>query len=133
MQAAGLVPIVEPEVLIDGPHGSAVFAEVSERVISQCVAKLWQHNVLLEGCLLKPQMIIAVSHAGVELQFGCCCLQQLVPGMHACMHAFSSIQQVTLSALNALQCSRAVDDIWVDCQPVELLCMVNIWHMQQST
>eukprot|EP00877_Chromochloris_zofingiensis_P013601 jgi/Chrzof1/8495/Cz03g13070.t1_FBA1[v5.2] len=60
-QAAGLVPIVEPEVLIDGPHGSAVFAEVSERVISQCVAKLWQHNVLLEGCLLKPQMIIAGS------------------------------------------------------------------------
>lgn len=64
-QAAGLVPIVEPELLIDGDHDQAAFAAASERVISRCVAHLWQKNVLLEGCLLKPQMIIpGADYAG---------------------------------------------------------------------
>lgn len=35
-QAAGLVPIVEPEILIDGPHDAQTFADVSERVIQRC-------------------------------------------------------------------------------------------------
>jgi fructose-bisphosphate aldolase class I len=57
-QSVGLVPIVEPEVLIDGGHSLQQFADVSERVISACVAQLWRRGVLLEGCLLKPQMMI---------------------------------------------------------------------------
>lgn len=57
-QAAGLVPIVEPELLIDGEHDQAAFAAASERVISACVAQLWRQGVLLEGMLLKPQMIL---------------------------------------------------------------------------
>ncbi|PSC75875.1 fructose-1,6-bisphosphate aldolase [Micractinium conductrix] len=65
IQAAGLVPIVEPELLIDGSHDAAAFAAASERVISRCVAQLWQKNVLLEGVLLKPQMIIpGADHPG---------------------------------------------------------------------
>ncbi|KAG1664120.1 hypothetical protein FOA52_011943 [Chlamydomonas sp. UWO 241] len=57
-QAAGLVPIVEPEILIDGAHGIERSQEVTERVLSACTAALWRHNVLLEGCILKPQMVI---------------------------------------------------------------------------
>eukprot|EP00882_Tetradesmus_deserticola_P012056 GHRQ01012770.1.p2 GENE.GHRQ01012770.1~~GHRQ01012770.1.p2 ORF type:complete len:178 (+),score=55.05 GHRQ01012770.1:560-1093(+) len=60
-QAAGLVPIVEPEVLIDGAHSAAEFGRVSERVIGATVAQLWRQGVQLEGCLLKPQMIIKVG------------------------------------------------------------------------
>lgn len=37
-----------------------VFGEVSERVISATVVQLWRKGVQLEGCLLKPQMIIPV-------------------------------------------------------------------------
>jgi len=62
-QAAGLVPIVEPEILIQGPHSAQVFGGVTERVIGATVAQLWQKNVQLEGCLLKPQMVIPVSTA----------------------------------------------------------------------
>ncbi|PRW44409.1 fructose-1,6-bisphosphate aldolase [Chlorella sorokiniana] len=57
-QAQGLVPIVEPELLIDGDHSLAQFADASTRVISRCVAHLWQKNVVLEATLLKPQMCI---------------------------------------------------------------------------
>jgi fructose-bisphosphate aldolase class 1 len=41
-QAAGLVPIVEPEILIEGDHDIATAAAVSARVICRCVARLWQ-------------------------------------------------------------------------------------------
>ncbi|KAI7844816.1 hypothetical protein COHA_001695 [Chlorella ohadii] len=64
-QAQGLVPIVEPELLIDGDHTLAQFAEASTRVISRCVAHLWQKNVVLEATLLKPQMCIpGADHTG---------------------------------------------------------------------
>eukprot|EP00798_Chlamydomonas_sp_ICE-L_P016275 gene16275-22455_t len=56
-QAAGLVPIVEPEILIDGDHSPQRFQEVTEKVISECVSAMWKHSVLLEGVLLKPQMV----------------------------------------------------------------------------
>lgn len=60
-QAARLVPIVEPEILIEGPHSAAVFGGVTERVIGATMAQMWQKGVQLEGCLLKPQMVIPVS------------------------------------------------------------------------
>jgi Fructose-bisphosphate aldolase class-I len=46
-QAAGLVPIVEPEILIEGSHNIATAAAVSARVISRCVAHLWQQVALM--------------------------------------------------------------------------------------
>ena len=55
----GLVPIVEPEILIDGDHSIQTSADVSHRVISACVAALWQQpGICLEAVLLKPQMCI---------------------------------------------------------------------------
>lgn len=62
-QAAGLVPIVEPELLMEGNHSAAEFGATSERVIGETIAALWREGVQLEGCLLKPQMIIAVRGA----------------------------------------------------------------------
>jgi len=56
-QANGLVPIVEPEVLMDGGHSIEFAAEVTEKVIAACYKKLSDHKVLLEGTLLKPNMV----------------------------------------------------------------------------
>eukprot|EP01026_Neomeris_dumetosa_P034768 TRINITY_DN27864_c0_g1_i2.p1 TRINITY_DN27864_c0_g1~~TRINITY_DN27864_c0_g1_i2.p1 ORF type:complete len:251 (-),score=27.26 TRINITY_DN27864_c0_g1_i2:291-1043(-) len=62
---SGLVPIVEPEILIDGDHDITKFAQVSEQVLTTCITHLWKQNVVLEACLLKPQMIIAgADHPG---------------------------------------------------------------------
>jgi len=56
-QNHGLVPIVEPEVLVDGTHDIKECAEKSERVFHQVFRSLHNHGVLLEGILLKPNMI----------------------------------------------------------------------------
>jgi len=56
-QNAGLVPIVEPEILTDGAHTIDVCAEVSERVFAACQKALIDHKIILEGCLLKPNMV----------------------------------------------------------------------------
>lgn len=50
---------MEPEILIDGDHSIQTSADVSQRVISACVAALWQQpGISLEATLLKPQMCI---------------------------------------------------------------------------
>ena len=57
-QEAGLVPIVEPEVLMDGGHALAQCAEVTEEVLHRTFAELRAQGVLLEGMLLKPNMVL---------------------------------------------------------------------------
>ncbi|CAD7939349.1 unnamed protein product [Amoebophrya sp. A25] len=56
-QAAGLVPIVEPEVIPDGTHGIEICAQATELALAATFAGLAKHGVLLEGCLLKPNMV----------------------------------------------------------------------------
>lgn len=56
-QENGLVPIVEPEILTDGSHSIEKCAEVSERVLAATYKALNEHKVLLEGSLLKPNMV----------------------------------------------------------------------------
>jgi fructose-bisphosphate aldolase class I len=58
-QEAGVVPIVEPEVLMDGDHTIARSAQVTEAVLHAVFAKLLDHRVLLEGVVLKPNMVLA--------------------------------------------------------------------------
>merc|ERR1712032_511812 len=58
-QDAGLVPIVEPEILIDGDHDIQTTAKVQERVITTVYKKLQECGVMLEGTLLKPSMTVA--------------------------------------------------------------------------
>jgi fructose-bisphosphate aldolase class I len=57
-QAQGIVPIVEPEVLIDGDHTLERCHEVSEAVLSEVFRALARHRVLLEGMVLKPSMVL---------------------------------------------------------------------------
>nr|CAB3472475.1 unnamed protein product [Digitaria exilis] len=56
-QDNGLVPIVEPEILLDGDHGIDRTLEVAEKVWSEVFFYLAQNNVLFEGILLKPSMV----------------------------------------------------------------------------
>ena len=56
-QENGLVPIVEPEILTDGSHTIEKCAEVTEKVLAATYKALNEQGVLLEGSLLKPNMV----------------------------------------------------------------------------
>jgi fructose-bisphosphate aldolase class I len=56
-QQNGLVPIIEPEILQDGSHSIEVCAKVSERVFSAVMKAMLDHNLIIEGTLLKPNMV----------------------------------------------------------------------------
>jgi fructose-bisphosphate aldolase class I len=57
-QEAGLVPIVEPEVLMDGDHTLEVCRKVTEEVLRNVFIQLNCQRVLLEGMILKPNMVL---------------------------------------------------------------------------
>lgn len=57
MQQNGLVPIVEPEILQDGDHDIETCAKVSERVLAAVMKELINQHCLIEGLLLKPNMV----------------------------------------------------------------------------
>lgn len=56
-QESGLVPIVEPEILLDGEHGIERTFEVAQNVWAEVFFYLAQNNVLFDGILLKPSMV----------------------------------------------------------------------------
>ncbi len=69
-QQAQIVPIVEPEVLMDGDHDIDRCFAVTERVLKTTFNELFDAHVMLEGMVLKPNMVISgkkcASRAGVE-------------------------------------------------------------------
>jgi fructose-bisphosphate aldolase class I len=58
-QEANIVPIVEPEVLMDGAHDIDQCASVTEWVLKEVFQQLYYNRVVLEGSVLKPNMVIA--------------------------------------------------------------------------
>ena len=58
VQECGMVPIVEPEVLMDGNHSAKVCYEKTSEVIKKCFEELIFHNIDLTGVILKPNMIL---------------------------------------------------------------------------
>ncbi|PSF11637.1 class I fructose-bisphosphate aldolase [Marinobacter shengliensis] len=63
-QSMGIVPIVEPEVLIDGNHSIERAAEVSEDVLLEVFKALHRHRVDLETMVLKPSMVTPGKETG---------------------------------------------------------------------
>ena len=57
-QEAGIVPMVEPEVIMDGDHTIEVSYEVHEAVLRSLFNALYEQNVMLEGTILKASMVI---------------------------------------------------------------------------
>ena len=65
-QDAELVPIVEPEVLMDGNHTIERCYEVSERTLKKVFEELAHEDVYLPGILLKPNMVVSGSECSVQ-------------------------------------------------------------------
>jgi fructose-bisphosphate aldolase class I len=59
VQECGMVPIVEPEVLMDGDHSAEDCLNITSNVIKKCFEELMLHNIDLSGVILKPNMILA--------------------------------------------------------------------------
>ena len=62
-QEAQIVPIVEPEVIMDGDHSIARCEEVTAAALDSVFAELRAHRVALEGMVLKPNMVISGTKA----------------------------------------------------------------------
>ena len=58
VQEAKMVPIIEPEVLMDGDHGIKKCYEITTKVLKECYKELKLHKVNLKGTILKPNMIL---------------------------------------------------------------------------
>jgi len=58
VQESKMVPIVEPEVLMDGDHDIKKCYEITSKVLKECYNELKLHNVNLKGTILKPNMIL---------------------------------------------------------------------------
>jgi fructose-bisphosphate aldolase class I len=69
-QEGGLVPIVEPEVLMDGAHDINLCAGVTEATLHKVFEEMYAQGVAMEGSILKPNMVISgtdcPTQAGVE-------------------------------------------------------------------
>jgi fructose-bisphosphate aldolase class I len=58
-QEAGIVPMVEPEVLMDGDHDIDTCYDVTEATLRSLFGALYEHNVMLEGTILKASMVVS--------------------------------------------------------------------------
>jgi fructose-bisphosphate aldolase, class I len=112
-QEAGLVPIVEPEVLMDGDHDIRRCADVTAAALKALYAALFEHCVYIEGTLLKPNMVISgkdcPQQAGPEEIAAATvrCFRQVVPaavpGIVFLSGGQSSAQATeNLNAMNAM-------------------------------
>src|SRR5688500_14510868 len=86
-QEQGLVPMVEPEVLMDGSHDIETCYEVTEVTLRSLFDALYQHNVMLEGTILKASMVVpgkdCAEQASVEevAESTLMCLKSAVPAI----------------------------------------------------
>ncbi|HTO03110.1 MAG TPA: class I fructose-bisphosphate aldolase [Opitutus sp.] len=84
-QEAGLVPVVEPEVLMDGGHTLARHYEVTEATLRTLFVELAKHRVHLEGLLLKVNMVLSGTTCPAQAtvmeaaQATCRCMRRTVP------------------------------------------------------
>ena len=65
-QENDIVPIVEPEVLMDGAHSIERCEQVTEAVLARVFQELFEHRVMLEGMVLKPNMVISGKKAATR-------------------------------------------------------------------
>jgi fructose-bisphosphate aldolase, class I len=112
-QAAQIVPIVEPEVLMDGDHDIDRCADVTEWVLKETFQQLYYQRVALEGIVLKPNMAIpgkkSAKKASVEevaektVKLLRACVPAAVPGI-AFLSGGQSDEEATahLDAMNKL-------------------------------
>ncbi|HSE88252.1 MAG TPA: class I fructose-bisphosphate aldolase, partial [Candidatus Binatia bacterium] len=112
-QEGGIVPIVEPEVLLDGSHTIERCEEVTEATLKVTFAELFEQRIYLEGMILKPSMVVSGKdnprQAGVEevAERTLRCLKRTVPAAVpgiAFLSGGQSAERATehLNAMNAM-------------------------------
>ena len=85
VQESGMVPIVEPELLMDGNHNSEDCFQKTSEVIKKCYEQLELHKVELKGTILKPNMILPGSNSDEKIdtlkiaEMTIKCLEESVP------------------------------------------------------
>ena len=85
VQESGMVPIVEPEVLMDGNHNAEVCFKKSSEIIKKCFEELVFHKVELNGTILKPNMILPGTNSSQKIdnkeiaEMTIKCLKESVP------------------------------------------------------
>jgi fructose-bisphosphate aldolase class I len=79
-QEAGLVPIVEPEVLMDGDHPIERCDVATREVLAEVFAALRRHRVRLDGMLLKPNMVVSGSDCPTQAP-----VEQVAEATMACL------------------------------------------------
>jgi fructose-bisphosphate aldolase class I len=142
-QEAGLVPIVEPEVLMDGAHTLERCFEVTEEVLRTVFNQLHAQRVMLEGLLLKPNMVLpglacprqetvdAVADATVR-----CLLRSVpaaVPGIAFLSGGQSGeLASARLSAMNSRFKSRAPWALAFSFARAIQQPAMEIWHGEQT-
>ena len=67
VQESGMVPIIEPEVLMDGNHGVEECFNKTSEVIKKCFDELSKNKIDLSGTILKPNMILPGSNSGKNI------------------------------------------------------------------
>jgi fructose-bisphosphate aldolase, class I len=115
-QEQNIVPIVEPEVLMDGDHDIDSCARVTEWTLKEVFQALYYQRVVLEGMVLKPNMVISgakcTKQASVDevatrtVEILKCCVPAAVPGI-----AFLSGGQSDLDATTHLNAMNAKSDL----------------------
>ena len=85
VQESGMVPIVEPEVLMDGNHDAEVCFKKTSEIIKKCFEELVFHKVELNGTILKPNMILPGTNSSQKIdnkeiaEMTIKCLKESVP------------------------------------------------------
>jgi len=113
-QEASLVPIVEPEVLMDGAHSLADCSETTHRVLHNVFDQLDVQGVVLEAMLLKPNMVLPGTDCPVQpdsdavAEATLACLRRAVPAAVAGIAFLSGGQSAALATarLNAMHRAR---------------------------
>ena len=115
VQECNMVPIVEPEVLMDGDHSADDCYKITSEVLKKCFEELILHKVNLKGIILKPNMILAgnkyknrISNQDVaKLTLGCLkdSVPSEVPGI-----AFLSGGQSEIEATENLNLINKIND-----------------------
>ena len=67
VQESGMVPIVEPELLMDGDHSADICLSKTSEVIKKCFEELILYKVDLSGIILKPNMILAGNQSNTKI------------------------------------------------------------------
>ena len=99
-QEAGIVPMVEPEVLMDGEHDIDTCYEITEVTLRSLFGALYEHNILLEGTILKASMVISGKDCPDQAP-----ADEVAEDAHWFDKVWAPVGQALMQALQLPQCS----------------------------